>query len=152
MRPTTSILGLAAWFVVSACMYANVASGAEFIPVDGAAEQLQSRRYETGDPKQLLQASLAILQDIRYLVSESESEPGLLVAQPSWAGCRCTPQQLTISIAPVAGQTAGYQVRLSIGEAATNSSTDLQSSPVETDFYQDFFTHLDRELFRENQP
>lgn len=133
---------------------ANTGLAAEFTPVDGAAEQLQSRRYQVEDARLLLQASLAILQDIRYTVTKSELEPGLLVAQAPWQGCRCN-RHLTISVEALPAK--GFQVRLTaastrIGTVRQNFNGDLEPEALDyTDFYQDFFTHLDRELFKETQ-
>jgi hypothetical protein len=127
---------------------------ADFSPVDGAAEQLQSRRYQVEDARVLLQASLAILQDIRYAVTKSELEPGLLVAKAPWQGCRCN-RHLTISVEELPEE--GFQVRLTaastrIGTIQQQFNGDLEPEALDyTDFYQDFFTHLDRELFKETQ-
>ena len=127
---------------------------ADFSPVDGAAEQLQSRRYQVEDSRVLLQASLAILQDIRYTVTRSELQPGLLVAKAPSQGCRCN-RHLTISIEELPGKS--FQVRLTaastrIGTIRQQFNGDLEPEELDyTDFYQDFFTHLDRELFRETQ-
>jgi hypothetical protein len=122
----------------------------DFEPVDSAAEQTQSRRYDVKDPKILLQASLAILQDIRFLVTKSEVEPGVLVAQAPWRLCRCN-KSLTISLQNVPGQTDSYEIRLTASTATGKEMFNKAIQPDYTDFYQGFFTHLDRELFKERK-
>lgn len=139
---------LAASLVLAALI--QPASAEEFLAVDGADEQLQSRRYEVRDPKLLLQASIAILQDIRYQVTQSEVGPGLLVAQAPFGSCRCS-RSLTISIQEVTGRKDSYQVRLTASSAKNSTRFSGNAEPDITDFYQDFFTHLDKELFKERQ-
>lgn len=41
--------------------------------------QMQTRRFDTGDEKKLLQASAAVLQDLGFALDESETELGLVV-------------------------------------------------------------------------
>lgn len=139
---------LAAGCIMTASLHAAAAE--EFIAVDGAAEQLQSRRYEAEDPKILLRASLAILQDIRYQVTKSEIEPGLLVAEAPLPGCACA-RLVTISLSPIAGSTGSYQVRITSSSTVMDNPFISQQQPDYTDFYQDFFAQLDRELFKERQ-
>lgn len=139
---------LAAGCIVAASLQAAAAE--EFIAVDGAAEQLQSRRYEVVDPKILLRASLAILQDIRYQVTQSEIEPGLLVAEAPLQGCHCA-RMVTISLHPLAGSTGSYQVRITSSSSVLDNPFISKQPPDYTDFYQDFFAQLDRELFKERQ-
>jgi hypothetical protein len=119
----------------------------DFTPRTAAEEQVQSRRYQADDPGVLLRASLAVLQDIRFLVTHSEADPPLLVAQAPSRSCACT-LSLTVSIQPVGGERNGWQVRLT-ATMPTSPLPFIAPKPVDhTDFYQDFFSHLDRELFK----
>lgn len=141
---------MATALVLSACLHGHPGMAEEFPPVDGAAEQLQTRRYQVDDAKILLRASLAVLQDIRYLVTKSEVEPGLLAAQAPWRSCRCN-NSLTISVQKVNGSTSSFQVRLTASSATKERRFRKAIQPDQTNFYQDFFTHLDRELFKETR-
>lgn len=143
-RPFMTALALAA------CLQNPPVIATEFPPVDGAAEQVQSRRYDVDDPRLLLQACLAVLLDIRYQVTRSEVEPGLLVAQAPWDSCYCN-RSLTISLHPDPERTGSFRVRLTAASPTTSVLFVELKQPDYTDFYQDFFSHLDRELFKEMQ-
>ena len=123
-------------------------AGEDFEPVDGAAGQMQSRRYAVEDSLRLLRASLAVLQDIRYMVTETEVDPGLIVAQGTSPRCYCQ-QTLTVSVQPAPEGEVGHVLRLT----ATQPSSPLfwVRAPEEGDLalHGDFFAHLDRELHRE---
>lgn len=139
---------LAAGCILAASLQAAAAE--EFIAVDGAAEQIQSRRYEVADPKTLLRASLAILQDIRFQVTKSEVEPGLLVADAPRHTCWCK-RSVTISLHPVQGREDNYQVRITSSGTGGQGLFGEKPMPAQTDFYQDFFAQLEQELFKERQ-
>jgi len=49
-------------------------------PESLSERRLQTRRFETKDEQRLLQASLAVLQDLGFNVDESESQLGVIVA------------------------------------------------------------------------
>ena len=119
----------------------------DFTPLTTADEQVQSRRYEADESGILLRASLAVLQDIRFLVTRSEVDPPLLVAKAPWRSCACD-LSLTISVQPVGGQHNVYQVRLTASEPPKPMLFGMLKPVDRADFYQDFFTHLDRELFK----
>lgn len=139
--------------LAAACLLATgqqSAAADKFDAIDGAAEQLQSRRYEVKDPVILLRASLAILQDIRYQITQSEVEPGLLVAEAPFRSCWCK-RSVTISVQAAQGRTDNYRVRITASSAVEDNFFISQEQPDYTDFYQDFFAQLDRELFKERQ-
>jgi hypothetical protein len=127
-------------------------AGAEdFKAVSLADESLQTRSFEDVSGEQLLRSSLAVIQDIRFMVTEAEVESGLIVA---WApGCRCasTPT-LTVHVTPTGQEPGSYRVRLSLAVR----TEDFFGQPENLDysqFYQNFFTHLGQALFaRRNRP
>lgn len=104
-----------------------------------AGDMIQSRDFDGFGSKELLQSCLAVLQDIKFQVTESELEPGLIVAQASPALISPT---LSISLQPN-GTGNSYQVRLS----AAVHGPQPQAQPDFTDFYQGFFQQLQQELF-----
>ena len=122
----------------------------DFAPVDGAEEQLQSRRYTDTESMVLLQASLAVLQDIRFQIVESELDPALLVAQTFWRQCGCN-MTLTVSVLTHGDRPGDYQVRLTASIPPQPVLVQMLVPTDFTNFYQDFFKHLDRELFKERE-
>lgn len=112
------------------------AHAAEFPPATQADEVTQSRIFEAVDGRHLLLACLAVIQDIKFQVIESELEPGLIVAMSP------TGHTITVNLQREHGQGTSHRLRLS-AVAATNIQPDFVT------FYQDFFTQLDRELFKD---
>lgn len=115
----------------------------EFAASSVARQELQSRDFNHIDARSLLLAGLAVVQDIKFQVTESQLKPGLLVAQSGQHGL--SSPVLTISVRQVPGKTAAYRVSLSAA-IHTAGTTNLMDS---SDFYQDFFTQLQRELFKQ---
>jgi hypothetical protein len=127
----------------------GAAAGAEqFDAASIAVETLQSRDFDRISDMRLLRASLAVIQDIGFQVTEAETEPGLIVAQSPGSVGGYSGHVLTVSLSPVTGEDSQYRLRLS----ATPNYPPARGNPAQgdyTDFYQAFFTHLDRELFRQ---
>ena len=72
-----SILGLA----LSGCAQPNVSDEKLSLPPDAPAlRQVQTRYFDTEDEAELLSASAALLQDLGFLLDETNSELGLIVA------------------------------------------------------------------------
>ena len=103
----------------------------------------QSRDFEDTSAPELLHASILVIQDIGLQVTEAALEPGLLVAQSHAGG-----HVLTLSLIPVAGEQGNYRVRLSMAAHRSEREVRKHGRPDYGDFYQDFFTHLNREIFR----
>jgi hypothetical protein len=131
--------------VVALCLQSTISVAQEFNVKDGADEQQQSRHFDIIDSGVLLRACLAVIQDIKFHVTESELQPGLVVAESRPPGLHT----LTVSLRELPQPTHGYRVRLSMSSPANNMRKAKR--PDYTDFYQDFFKHLDRELFKEAQ-
>lgn len=110
---------------------------------DGAAEARESRRYEGTDSTALLRASIAVLQDIRYLVTEARSAPGVVVAEAP-PRLYCGPETVTVSVL----EEHGGAPRVRISRVASCRWPHAQSG----DFQQTFFARLDRALIRETTP
>jgi len=133
--------------LIVACLQSTTGLAEEFDVRDGADEQLQSRQFDIDDPQVLLRACLAVIQDIKFHVTESELQPGLLVAESRPPAS----QTLTVSLLELPDHRQGYRVRLSMSGASA-LRTFGKARPVDyTNFYQDFFNHLNRELFQELQ-
>jgi len=64
----------------AACQTGIPKDALRFDAVTMERRQMQTRRYETTDEKQLLAASAALLQDLGFNLDESETELGVIVA------------------------------------------------------------------------
>lgn len=130
--------------VVLTCLCTH-AHAEPFDPVDLADESLQTRTFEVADPTELLRAALAVIQDLKFFVTDAGVEPGLITATTT--GCRCGVEgSLTVS-ATVAGP-GSVRVRVTLSEServASRRRAELDDSL----FYQNFFTHLSRARTRQ---
>jgi hypothetical protein len=131
------------------CLLANFTTqatrAAEFDPVDLSDTSVQSRLYEQVSRKDLVSACFSVIQDIEFHVVETESEPTVIVANTVGR----TPYSLTINLQPTNEDPDDYQVRLELdSEFPHGGEPDLEGrSSTEINFYQDFFTHLNKAYF-----
>lgn len=87
MSRVNSWCALVAACVLTICVVPLVGCG-PLVPPDALSlspdsfrlRQMQTRRFDTRDEQTLLQASLAVLQDLGFEVDESESRLGVIVA------------------------------------------------------------------------
>jgi hypothetical protein len=145
-HPKAGISTLIAALLAGICP--TIALAESFEPADPAAAVLQTRTYQNTNADELLRASLAVVQDIRFLVTESETAPGLIVAieSPRGWGQAIGPHTLTLNLQQVSDIDNRFQIRLSLAHPVKSSARDLDPA-FYSDFYQDFFKHLDRNLF-----
>jgi hypothetical protein len=122
-----------------------------FEATDKAEAILQSRYFEDADPADILRASLAVIQDLKFHVTESALEPGLLVAVDGDSPYARSARTLTISLREVPGRERRIRVRLSIIASVPGQPFEQVQQPDYTDFYQEFFDHLNQSLFRRRQ-
>lgn len=122
------------------CFATSPVCAGDFPAVTAADDSVQSRQFEQVSTLPVMRACLAVLQDIKFQVTESELEPGLIVAQGRGGPFSHT---LTISLQQQE-QPARTRIRLT---AATHGPRRVQ--PDYTDFYQDFFSQLQQELFQQ---
>jgi hypothetical protein len=138
------------------------ADPAQFTLIDPGAEVQQSRIFENTSFDELAASCLSVIQDIKFSVTETEYDPGLIVAKtptsiiPGLAqrGGRYTRSNyvppyellpaytLTISFRSVGIAGKDQQLRLTLDYSGN------QKHPDYTSFYQDFFTHLSRTKHR----
>ena len=126
---------------------ASVGSRAEsFEAADLADESPQTRTLHDGDAELVLRATLSVIQDLKFFVTEAELEPGLIVA--TVPGCRfdCG-ATLTISLNASRLRPEDVRVRVSLEKLDDNVFGQARERDY-NHFYQNFFTHLDRTLFR----
>ena len=118
---------------------------AEEFAVNSVADSVwQSRDFEQATATQLLRAGLQVIQDIGFQVTEAEMAPGLLVAH----SYRNAGHVLTASVTPIPGEEHSFRVRLTLAAHRSERQQRKYGEPDYGDFYQDFFNHLNRGLFR----
>jgi hypothetical protein len=134
------------------------ADPAQFILADPGAEAQQSRIFEDTSFDELAASCLSVIQDIQFAVTETEFDPGLIVAKtPALVIPRSSPSDgrytptnyasphellpaytLTISFRAVGISGKDQQLRVALDHAGSQVDSDFKP------FYQNFFTHLSR--------
>ncbi|MCB2054878.1 MAG: hypothetical protein KDE35_11635 [Geminicoccaceae bacterium] len=133
--------------------------------------EMQTREYETDDTKQIQRVALAVLQDDGFVVANANTELGLLSASKNlhekqvddastaffkgflgfwsisteeWSNI-----ETTLTVNPFGSRT---RVRLSARLTAAGSDGSSNYEAItEPEFYQDFFTKLEKGLFIERE-
>ncbi|CAB5125539.1 hypothetical protein D3OALGA1CA_2875 [Olavius algarvensis associated proteobacterium Delta 3] len=171
-----AVIGLAH---LSACVESQVQSShLRLMPASLAKRQLQTRVFDTDDEEMVLAAGAATLQDIGFLVDESEVQLGLIVAskersaiQPAQvtaavlvsiltalAGSAQYPvydetqiMRVSLVVSPVEGERSGTAVRVTFQRIVYDSKGGIsKSEPLGTpEIYQEFFAKLSKALFLE---
>jgi hypothetical protein len=140
LRPLLQMMGYCC-LLVNFMMQA--ARAAEFEPVDLSDTSVQSRLFEQVSRKDLVSACFSVIQDIEFHVVETEFEPAVIVANSF--GTRH--YSLTINLQPTGEEPNNYLVRLMLDSALLRESDVPGLSSTEINFYQDFFSHLNKAYF-----
>ena len=131
-------MSLRSWFLLMAllpvlggCVTANqhVMEGASAVEL----RSFQTRAFDMTDKKKMLNAVIATLQDLDFIIDKADEDLGLVTAT----------------------KYSGYQIRMSVivrprGETqlAVRASALYNDKPIEEPMpYQDFFTALEKSLF-----
>ena len=145
-----------------------------------AKRQLQTRIFDTEDEAEVLAAGTATLQDIGFLVDDSEVQLGLIVASkertaiqpaevtaqilltiliaaagqshdPVWDETQI--MRVSLVVTPAPGEQSGTAVRITFQRIVyTNKGGVSKSEPLGTAaIYQEFFQKLSKALFLEAQ-
>ena len=168
-------------FTLSACVGTQVKPAhLRLTPESIAKRQLQTRIFDTDDDSEVLAAGMATLQDIGFLVDESEVQLGLIVAskersavQPAevtavvilsilvaLSGNAPDPvydetqiMRVSLVVTPVMAEQLGTAVRITFQRIVfTNKGTISKSEALGTpEIYQEFFDKLSKALFLEAQ-
>ena len=136
-----------------------------------ALRRLQTRRFETGDEKEILRASLGVLQDLGFEIDESETKLGVLVGSKDRDAT--DPVQITgrIVIGVFGGGDVPIDRNQKIRASLVTRVTSAHESVVRVTFqrtvwddtgnisrleslenpelYQEFFSKLSKSLFLE---
>lgn len=134
--------------------------------------RLQTRRFDTSDEKELLRASLGVLQDLGFEIDESESKLGILVASKDrdatdpaqitgrimvgvFMGTNDIPvdrnQKIRASLVTRVIANDASTVRITFQRTVWNDRGDISraESLTSPELYQEFFSKLSKSLFLE---
>ena len=159
----------ALWLGLSGCINERAKAALTIQPEALELRRLQTRRFETQDEKELLSASLAVLQDLGFELDESQSELGLIVASKN-RDASSTGQILGAIIIGAAGDTevtydveqkirasvvtrplgrAGTSVRVTFQRTVWNNKGAISANQTLEDpqLYQEFFANLSKSVF-----
>jgi len=142
-----------------------------------ASRQLQTRRFDTDDETKILAACSGVLQDLGFIISESSSSAGLLVAskdRDAVESGQVAGQLLLALLAAVAGSSHNptwdkeqtivvtlittpvknskqIETRVSFDRRLTNNRGQLWRAELITEapIYQEFFDKLSKSTFLE---
>ena len=131
-------MSLRSWFLLMAllpvlggCVTANqhVMEGASAVEL----RSFQTRAFDMTDKKKMLNAVIATLQDLDFIIDKADEDLGLVTAT----------------------KYSGYQIRMSVivrprgdTQLAVRASALYNDKPIEEPMpYQDFFTALEKSLF-----
>lgn len=170
-----------ALLTLSACVETQVKPAhLRLTPESLAKRQLQTRIFDTDDESEVLAAAMATLQDIGFLVDESEVQLGLIVASkersaiqpaevtaqvmlailiaftgnahdPVWDETQI--MRVSLVVTPVMAEQLGTAVRITFQRIVfTNKGGISKSEALGTpEIYREFFDKLSKALFLEAQ-
>jgi hypothetical protein len=177
----TLLLAVIGFLTLSACIPLQVKpEHLRLMPASMQKRQLQTRIFDTENESEVLAASSAVLQDIGFLVDESEVQLGLIVAskersaiQPAEVTAQVilailaaigggTPDpvwdenqimRISLVVTPIIVEQKNTAVRITFQRIVfTNKGTISKSEPLGTpEIYQEFFDKLSKALFLEAQ-
>lgn len=172
--------GATAWAVATVWICSLVACTFQpehlrLTPESLANRQLQTRVFETGDEARVLAASSAVLQDLGFLIDESEQQLGLLVGSKMRSAinpvevtamvilavlAQTDPiyrekQLMRISLVttPPADSRTGTSVRVTFQRIVYDNRGGIATRQAigSPEIYQEFFARLSKALFLEDQ-
>ena len=180
-RYAVCLLAIIGLLALSGCMQSQI-EPVQFrlTPESLAKRQLQTRIFDTDDESEVLAAGTATLQDIGFLIDDSEVQLGLIVASKERSAIQpaeVTAQIMITILAAFAGQTydpvwdetqimrislvvtpaktrlAGTAVRITFQRIVyTNKGGVSKSEALDTPgIYREFFDKLSKALFLEAQ-
>jgi len=122
--------------IVAAMVLVGCASQNSHVFSGGSAVELrsfQTRAFDTTDKHQMMRTTIAVLQDLGFIIDKTDTDLGLVTGT----------------------KLSGYQIRMTIivqprGEKqlAVRASAIYNNSPIEDPLpYQDFFSALEKGIF-----
>ena len=163
-------------FLLTACQPAGIPPDAlRLSPQSLAMRQLQTRVYETADEKMILSACMELLQDLGFILDESETALGVLVASKDRSAVDSgqvassiamailfgvdmpydTEQKMRASVVtrPLGADGKRVAVRVTFQRIVWNSRKMVSRREPITEplMYQQFFDKLSKAIFLEAQ-
>ncbi len=163
----------------SGCVTAIPPDVLKLAPESLEQRQLQTRRYETKDEKNILSACAGVLQDLGFAIEESETKLGVIVASKDRSAVEASQivaATAIVFLAALGGITsnayneidATQKMRASVISAPSNNDVRVrvtfqrivwnrmgQVSKIETineqQLYEGFFEKLSKSIFLETQ-
>ena len=174
----TLLLAVIGFLNISACVPGQFKpEHLRLMPESLAKRQLQTRVFDTENEPEVLAASQAVLQDIGFLVDESEVQLGLIVASKERSAIQ--PAEVTVMVilailaqdsslmvwdekqimrvslvvTPIVAQHRGTAVRVTFQRIVYKNNGMLSKSEAlgTPEIYQEFFDKLSKALFLEAQ-
>ena len=142
-----------------------------FTPETLAERQIQTRRYETNDESEILSACAAHLQDLGFILNESETKLGVIVTSKERSAVDAGQVVLMVAVAALGGGKMSIDkvqkfracvVTRPVGENSiivrvtfqrivwnTNNMVTKREALMDPIQYQEFFSKLSKSIFLE---
>ncbi len=136
-----------------------------------ATRQIQTRKYETNDEAKILSACIEHLQDLGFILNESETKLGVIVATKSRTAVDAGQVVFSIAVAALTGVPVPWEkdqqftacvVTRPVGENSiivrvtfqrivwnTNNMVTKREALMDPIQYQEFFSKLSKSIFLE---
>jgi hypothetical protein len=136
-----------------------------------AARQIQTRKYETNDEAKILSACIEHLQDLGFILAESETKLGVIVATKSRSAVEAGQVVAALVVAVIIGAPVPWEheqqftacvVTRPVGENSiivrvtfqrivwnTNNMVTKREALMDPIQYQEFFSKLSKSIFLE---
>jgi hypothetical protein len=156
------------WLFVMGCQNKIPKKALELSPETIADRQLQTRVFDTGDERRLLEASAAVLQDLGFTIDESEVRCGVIVCSKDRDVAElydvglsilaslllidyeyATRQKVLASLVTRPLESGRIAIRITFQHLVWDTQKDLIKNERinEPDIYQEFFSKLSKSVF-----
>jgi len=173
IRFSLLLITLFSILIISGCVALKVPPDALKLSPDSIkTRQLQTRSFDTNDEKKILSASAAVLQDLGFTISESESKLGLIVAAKQRTAVDEGQVAVAIAFAILTGKvmdvdkeqsirvclvtrplekSKAVAVRITFQRVVVNTAGIITKNEavIDEDIYREFFEKLSQSVFLE---
>jgi hypothetical protein len=160
-------------FLISGCVHKLPEDALQLPPDSLKIRQLQTRTFDTDDEKKILSASAAVLQDLGFNISESESKLGLIVASKQRTAVeggqvagvillalltrqvhhydKAQTIRVCLVTRPVGEKSKSIAVRVTFQRVVVNTANRVTKNEavIDEDIYREFFEKLSQSVFLE---
>ena len=173
VRSPLFIITLFSLFLISGCVHKLPPDALQLSPDSLKIRQLQTRIFDTDDEKKILSASAAVLQDLGFNISESETRLGLIVAskqRTAFDGAQVVgavvvalltrkvmhvdkEQSIRVCLVtrPVGEKSKSIALRVTFQRVIVNTANQVTKNEavIDEDIYREFFEKLSQSVFLE---